>query len=79
MDWKLAEAKNKLTEVVNRALAEGPQRIQRRDDTVLVLAEADYERLRGGQPTLKDHLLQGPGLQRIPLTRDRSAPRETSL
>jgi len=79
MDWRLAEAKNKLTEVVNRALAEGPQRIQRRGDTVLVVAEAEYERLCGREPTLKQHLLAGPSLRGVKLARDRSAPRDVEL
>ena len=47
MDWRLAEAKNKFSELVNRALAEGPQRVIRRDDVVIVMALRDYERLTG--------------------------------
>ena len=38
MTWKLAEAKNRLTEVVNLALSERPQTITRRNDTVVLLA-----------------------------------------
>lgn len=47
MDWQLADAKNRLSEVVNRALTEGPQRIERRGDRVVVLSEAEYDRLTG--------------------------------
>ena len=41
MTWNLAEAKNRLTEVVNLALTEGPQTITRRNDTVVVVSAAD--------------------------------------
>jgi len=32
LEWQLAEAKNRLSEVVNKALTSGPQRITRRGD-----------------------------------------------
>ncbi len=80
MDWRLAEAKNKFSELVNRALTEGPQRIVRRDDTVIVMALRDYERLTGHNPGFKDFLMgPGPDLEGIDLSRDRSPMREVSL
>ena len=42
MAWRLADAKNRFSEVFNRALAEGPQRVLRRDEAVVVLSERDY-------------------------------------
>jgi hypothetical protein len=39
----LAEAKNKFSELVSRALEKGAQRVLRRDDTVVVIALRDYE------------------------------------
>ncbi len=39
MQWRLAEAKNRFSEVINKALSEGPQKIIRRDDTVIILIE----------------------------------------
>jgi prevent-host-death family protein len=47
MGWRLADAQNRCSELVKRALAEGPQRVVRRDDAVVVLAEHDYEKLTG--------------------------------
>ncbi len=47
MNWKLAEAKNKFSEVVNRALDEGPQFIVRRHDEIVVLSRMAYDRLQG--------------------------------
>jgi prevent-host-death family protein len=80
MDWRLAEAKNKFSELVNRALAEGPQRVLRRDDAVIVMALRDYERLVGKKPGFKDFLMgKGPDFEGVDLSRDRSPMREISL
>ena len=35
-EWILAEAKNRFSELVTRALAEGPQRVRRHDAAVIV-------------------------------------------
>ncbi len=76
MIWQLAEAKNKLSEVMTRALTTGPQRIRRRGQVVVLLAEAEYQRLTGQRSTLKDYLLTGPDLSELDLTRDPSPMRE---
>ena len=76
MEWRLAEAKNKFSEVVNRALVEGPQRVLRRK------AERDYEKLAGTRPSFKDFLLgrgSGADFEGVDLVRDRSPMRETRL
>jgi len=82
MEWRLAEAKNRFSEVVNRALVEGPQRILRGNDAVVVVAERDYEELIGARPSFKDFLL-GVGLGAefvgVDVTRDRSSMRETRV
>ena len=73
MDWSLAEAKNRFSELVNRALDEGPQRVLRRDDAVVVVAERDYERLIGTRLSFKQFLFgRGPSLEGLDLARDRS-------
>lgn len=41
MAWRLAEAKNKFSELFNRALAEGPQRVRWRDEAVVIMAVHD--------------------------------------
>lgn len=80
MEWRLADAKNRFTELVNRALAEGPQRVRRRKDTVVVVAERDYERLAGKRPSFKEFLTgAGPSLEGLNLARDHSAMREVKL
>ena len=81
MKWALAEAKNKFSEVVRRALAEGPQLVTRRDRAVVVLSLEDYERLQGKRPSLKAFLLleEGPDLDGVALGRDRTPMRDVDL
>lgn len=70
MEWRLADAKNRFSELVTKALTVGPQRVRRRDQAVIVLSEDDYNRLIGKRTTLKDYLLEGPDLSDVDLRRD---------
>jgi antitoxin Phd len=79
MTWNLAEAKNRLSEVVNLALTEGPQTITRRNDTVVVISASRYAELTGQKPDFKEYLLQGVGLDELDLTRDQSPMRDVDL
>ncbi len=80
MTWKLADAKNRFSEVVRKALNEGPQRVSRRGDAVVVLSETEYQRLTGQRPGFRDYLLDtGPSLEGVDLARDRSSTRDVSL
>jgi len=81
MEWQLAEAKNKFSEVVTRALNEGPQRVHRRGQTVVILAEDEYNRLSGkkDKPDFIEFLMSGPGFDGVDLERDRSPMRDVDL
>ncbi len=79
MDWKLAEAKNKFSEVVRRALTQGPQRVLRRKDAVVVMSERDYERLTGSRVSFKEFLLNAPDMEGLDFERDKSPMRDVSL
>ena len=80
MEWRLAEAKNRLSELVNRALSDGPQRVMRRGDVVIVIAERDYDRLVGAKPSFKEFLLDAdPTFEGLELSRDRSVVRDVEL
>jgi len=80
MEWQLAEAKNQFSELVTRALTEGPQRVRRRKDIVVVVAERDFERLTGKRPDFKGFLMGlGPSLDGVDLTRERSPMRDVKL
>ena len=80
MEWRLADAKNRFSELVNRALTEGPQRVVRRRDVFMVIAQRDYEKLAGTHPGFKAFLMgKGPTLDELDLTRDHSPMREVKL
>lgn len=79
MDWRLADAKNRLSELVRLAISEGPQRVTRRRDCVVVLSERDYNRLIRKRQGFKDYLMQGPSLEGLDLARDTSHSRDVKL
>ena len=79
MVWQLAEAKNRFSEVVRLALQEGPQKVTRRGDAVIVLSEAEYRRLSGEKPSFLQYLASGPSLEGLDLSRDPSPMREIDL
>lgn len=80
MDWKLTDAKNKLSEVLDRADAEGPQVITRRGRSYTVVPEAVYRRLTGEKPGFVDWLIHGPRIDDLELPpRDRDPMRPVDL
>lgn len=79
MEWQLADAKNRFSEVVTRALTEGPQRVRRRGQTVVILAEEEYDRLTGEKPGFVDYLMSGPSFEGVDLERDQSSMRDVEL
>ncbi len=79
MTWNLAEAKNRLSEVVNLALTEGPQTITRRNDAVVVISAEKYAELTGKKLDFKQYLLQGVGLDELDLNRDQGPMRDVEL
>ncbi len=79
MDWQLAEAKNRFSEVVRLALAEGPQRVYRRSDAVVVVAAKEFDRLTGHEQSFVEFLMEGPSLEEVDLTRDSSPMRDVDL
>jgi antitoxin Phd len=79
MEWQMADAKNRFSELMNRALQEGPQRVRRRNNAVIVLAEEDYERMAGNRPDFKEYLRRPVGLDELDLSRDQSPGRDVPL
>ncbi|MGO8816005.1 MAG: type II toxin-antitoxin system prevent-host-death family antitoxin [Terriglobia bacterium] len=80
MPWRLADAKNRFSDVVNRALTGDPQVVLRRDDAVVVVARRDYEKLTGKRMGFKQFLLgAGPSFQGVDLRRDKSPLRDAKL
>lgn len=81
MVWSLQDAKNKFSEVVDRAITEGPQKVLRHGRaTAVVVSTADWEAVQGRRQTLAEFFLQSPlfgaGLD---LTRDKSPARPVEL
>ena len=75
--WTLHEAKERLGEVVDKALTEGPQTISRRDaEAVVVISARDLERLRRPGESLVEFLSRSPleGLG-VELERDKDTGR----
>ncbi|WP_435015782.1 hypothetical protein TA3x_003334 [Tundrisphaera sp. TA3] len=79
MTWNLAEAKDRLVELVDLALTEGPQTITRRDDTFVLMTGQQYIELTGRATDFKEFLLEGIGLDELDLSRDRSPGRDVPL
>lgn len=79
--WPLQEAKNKLSEVVEKAVREGPQIVTRRGKRVaVVLSKEDYERLTAPREDLASFLARSPlaGLE-LDLKRDTTPARDIEL
>jgi prevent-host-death family protein len=79
VEWSLADAKNRFSEVVSRALTEGPQRVCLREGTVVVVAAEEFERLTGRCPAFKDYLTQGEAFDGLDLTREQGPSRDVVL
>lgn len=80
MDWRLTEAKNRLSEVVTKALTERPQRIVRRGEAVVVVAAETFGWLTGGKGDgFIAYLMSGPPLEGVTVERDRRPMRDVAL
>ncbi|TAK31347.1 MAG: type II toxin-antitoxin system Phd/YefM family antitoxin [Chloroflexota bacterium] len=80
MPWQLQEAKQKFSQLVQRALTEGPQAVTRHGETVVVVVSADdYRRLTGGKLDFTDFLLSAPDLSALDLERAGDYPRDVDL
>jgi len=77
-EWSVADAKSKLSEVLNRAEQEA-QIITRRDRQYVVMDGEQYQRLTGKTLSLKELILNGPSLEGVDLERDHSPGRELEL
>jgi prevent-host-death family protein len=68
MDWKLAEAKNKFSEVYRLVESEGPQRITKQGhEPLMLITEAEYKLLKRRKPTFVEFLMSGPRIDDLEL------------
>ena len=76
MIWQIQDAKNQLSEVIARALDQGPQLITKHGKkTVVVISYTEYEKLRKSQGKLSEFFRASP-LTGVDLKRDQSLPRQ---
>jgi hypothetical protein len=76
MDWKFADAQDRFSDLMNEALANGPQRVALDNQAVIVLSEHRYNELVRNQRSFIDYLLNGPDFSDLDLTRDTSSMRD---
>jgi prevent-host-death family protein len=80
MTWQLQTAKQKFSELVQRALVEGPQIVTRRGREVVVVVSIDeYRRLRKAEPDFKRFLTEGPDFDMLDIERSRELTRPVEL
>jgi len=79
--WQLQEAKSKLSELVEKALSQGPQIITKRGvDAVVVISAQDYRKLAQPKAHFVDVFLESPlrGVD-LDLSRNKESGREIGL
>ena len=80
MAWQLQEAKQKFSQVVQRALDEGPQVVTRHGESVVVVVSIEeYRRLTGGRSDFADFLRSAPDFDQLDLERRPDRPRDVEL
>jgi prevent-host-death family protein len=80
MVWQVQEAKQKFSQIVQKALNEGPQIVTRHgEEVVVILAAEEFHRLTGNKLDFKEFLLSGPDFDDLDLERPREFPRESEL
>lgn len=77
-EWAVADAKNRFSELITKALTEGPQRVTRRGESVVVISAKRYEELRPRKNFI-EHLLSAPTFEGVDLTRDPSPGRRVDF
>ena len=76
MEWQVHEAKARFSELVQKAIEEGPQTVTRRGKaSVVVLSAEQYELMQKRQIDLKD-LLRAVPWHELEIERDKSPPRD---
>jgi antitoxin Phd len=78
VSWQLQAAKQRFSELVERARREGPQIVTKHGkDAVVVVSAEDYRRLRGDGPSLVEFIRGAPDLDALKLDRAEDRGRDT--
>ena len=79
MDWQVQQAKARFSELLERALKEGPQTVTRHGKPVAVMVPVEeYRRLRRRRKSLKALLASAP-LEGVEIVRSRDTGRTVKL
>ncbi|MGA9564388.1 MAG: type II toxin-antitoxin system Phd/YefM family antitoxin [Candidatus Korobacteraceae bacterium] len=78
--WAVQDAKTRFSELIERAITEGPQTITRHGaERAVVLSVEDYRVLASYKPDFKAHLLGGPKVDDFAMERDPDTGRAVEL
>ena len=77
--WSIEEAKEGLSEVFDCALNQGPQIIQKDNDTVVMISQLGFDLLKGKKQSFTEFLMNGPGLDEVALNRSRETMRDVQF
>jgi prevent-host-death family protein len=80
MAWQLQTAKQRFSELVERARSEGPQVVTKHGkEAVVVVSAEEYHRLRGDEPRLVDFIRSAPDFDSLELDRAGDRGRDIEL
>ncbi|CAG0929107.1 hypothetical protein RHDC3_00977 [Rhodocyclaceae bacterium] len=80
--WALQDAKNRFSEVVDRAIDDGPQLVTRHGrEAVVVVSAAEYRKMTQPTESLLEFMQRSPlyGAEDVEFVRDKSLTRAQSL
>lgn len=77
MRWQVQDAKQRFSELIRTAHADGPQVVTRHGEEIAVVIDiAEYRRLKGETAEFKDYLRSGPWFDDLDLDRTVERPRD---
>ena len=80
MKWPVQDAKQRFSELIRTAHADGPQVVTRHGEEIAVVIDiAEYRHLKGETAEFKDYLRAGPALDDLDLDRPADYPRPIDL
>lgn len=69
-EWHLTEAKNHFSQLVNRALTQGPQRVRCRKGAVVVVSVQEFDRLAAEPVRADEDHAAGESFEELNLKRE---------
>ena len=80
MKWPVQDAKQRFSELIRTAHADGPQVVTRHGEEIAVVIDiAEYRHLKGETAEFKDYLRAGPTFDDLDLSRPADQPRSIDL